>query len=182
MEEQIIIKYVDELINDFLNSPFDDFTTIEFLNESKRFRAEQMKKSQMLDLADQIEIFGLKKKLFKASKGRVFVLDEKGIELKDFGQGYFKFEKSLKSKQLDLYQKIHIGLTTISLIGVFIFGYLNYSLNQDKSDLTNQNNLLKTDIVHYKDSLNAYRVKALLKTSKNEHDSSQTKNYPDVNN
>ena len=65
MDEKIVIKYVDELVNDFLNSPFQDFTTNEFLNESQRFRTENMKKSERMDLEDSIMDFGLKKKLLK---------------------------------------------------------------------------------------------------------------------
>lgn len=182
MDEKIVIKYVDELVNDFLNSPFQDFTTNEFLDFSKRFRTENMKKSERMDLEDSIMDFGLKKKLFKVVEGRILMLDEKGIELKDFGKGYLAFEKSLKSTPITLYQKIHIGLTIISLLLVFIFGCLNYSLNQDKSDLKDENVQLKSDLVLYKDSLNVCKEKALLKKPTTVSDTVNTKDYPDLNN
>lgn len=107
-------------------------------------------------------------------RGTVMTLTDKGRDKKNGTEPHNRISK---------YQKIHIGLTIISVIGVFIFGYLNYSLNQDKTDLKNQNNLLsyennqlKSDIAHYKDSINAYKEKALLKISKNEHDSLPSKN------
>ena len=112
-----------------------------------------------------------------------FRLTEKGWKFTTFDQ----LEKDSKKTPLTLYQKIHIGLTIISLVFIFIFGYLNYYLNQDKSALTNQNNLLnkennqlKTDFVHYKDSLNEYIKIIRLGTKESLNDSSQTKNYPDV--
>ncbi|MFD1163079.1 hypothetical protein [Hwangdonia seohaensis] len=138
MDEKILIKYVDELVNDFLNSPFQDFTTNEFLNESQRFRTENMKKSERMDLEDSIMDFGLKKKLFKIVEGRILMLDEKGIELKDFGQGYLKFEKSLKSKPLDWYKIVPIILTVV-------FGCLNLYQKSEYSGLKNRFEILKSD-------------------------------------
>ncbi|WP_203259002.1 hypothetical protein [Hyunsoonleella ulvae] len=153
MDEKIIIKYIDELVNDFLGNPFQDFTVEEFLNESMRFRAEQMTKSQKLDLADQIEIFGLKEKLFKKQEGHILLLDEKGIELKSFGKGYLAFKKSLKAKPLDWYRVVPIILT-------IVFGCLNLYQKSEYSGLKNRFETLKKDSDSLKNEYNSLKVKS----------------------
>jgi len=85
-----------------------------------------------------------------------------------------KYLESLKPKPLTLYQWIHIGLTFISLIAVITLGCLNYFLNQDKSYLTKQNTQLNSNIVRYKDSINAYKEKALLEKQKALRDTIQS--------
>ncbi|TJY31607.1 hypothetical protein [Pontimicrobium aquaticum] len=175
MDEKIVIKYVDELVNDFIKDPFQDFTTNEFLDFSKIFRTESMKKSERLDLADEIEIFGIKKKLFKVSQGHILLLDEKGIELKDFKKGYVKFEKSLKKTPLTLYQKIYLSffipLSILALSNRFFPPVSKSDFQELSRDFDSLN--LKFD----------YMKKQVDILSKlNEHDTLQPKNYPDSDN
>ena len=82
-------------------------------------------------------------------------------ELKDFKKGYIKFEKHLKKQPLTLFQKIQLFTTILSISVAVTFGVLNYLLSSQKSELQDQNNLLKTDLVRYKDSLNLYKQKPL---------------------
>ena len=74
------------------------------------------------------------------------------------------------------YQKIHIGLTCVAIISSIFLGSWNILLNSQKSDLKNDNTNLTSDLELCKDSLNTYKVKALSKTNKNEHDSLPSKN------
>jgi len=141
-------------------------------------------KSNELILYSDIRIIGVNNELILQSisklskdhglisvKNQKLSLSEKGLKYKSF-ESYLE---SLKKDPISKYQKIHIGLTTISLIGVFIFGYLNYSLNQDKYDLKDENVQLKSDLVLYKDSLSVYKEKPLSKKPITANDTADTK-------
>ncbi|MCX7552094.1 hypothetical protein [Xanthomarina sp. F2636L] len=117
-------------------------------------------------------------KLIDKNENGSFRLTDKGHKFTTFAQ----LEKDSKNTPLTLYNKIRIGLTVVSLGLVFIFGYLNYSLNQDKTDLDNQNNVLISDLARCTDSLNLHKEKALLKMQKTSSDKEQSNSYLDVKN
>lgn len=91
MDEKIVIKYVDELVNDFIKNPFEEFTVSDFLHDHQRHISERKDLAETHKLEDAIEIFGRKKHIFDVYDGHLLKLSDKGIELKDFGKGYLKF-------------------------------------------------------------------------------------------
>jgi cell division protein FtsB len=114
-----------------------------------------------------------------------FRLTEKGWKFTTFE----KLEKDSKKTPLTLFQKLQITITSLSLITAIILGVLNYSLNQDKSALTNQNNLLnkennllKPQIVQYKDSLNVYKQTILSEKEQTVNSTLHPKNFGDLKN
>jgi len=130
---------------------------------------------KLIDL-DHVKIDKARNKLIK--EYRLIDVEAQRLSISLEGEKHNSFDsclKSLKKEPVSLYQKIHIGLTITSLLLVFIFGYLNYSLNQDKSDLKEQNVQLKSDLVLYKDSLSLYKEKPLLKKPITVNDTVNTK-------
>lgn len=110
-------------------------------------------------------------------------LSEKGLKHKSF-ESYLK---SLKKDPISTHRKRQLILTILSILTAIIFGILNYlsnkradSLASEKSVLTDDYNLLKSDFVRYKDSVIKQNIKTVKTTLRNEPDISQTKNPNDL--
>lgn len=175
MDEKIIIKYLDLVINN-LDNPFDEFNVLEFLFNDKEHLDKCKNRSETYAFEKALTEFALVKKIFIKFDGHHwFKLTDKGIELKYFKKGYVEFEKHLKKQPLTLFQKIQLFTTILSISVAVTFGVLNYLLSSQKSELQDQNNLLKNDLVRYKDSISAYKQKALLEKLKTLHDTTQSK-------
>ncbi|MFA9194179.1 hypothetical protein AAGV33_07150 [Flavobacterium sp. FBOR7N2.3] len=95
--------------------------------------------------------------LLERTSKESFRLTEKGWRFTTFA----KLEK--ESKKLSLFQIMQLSITALSVITAIIFGLLNYFSNLEKADLKEQNFLLKSDIVLYKDSINSYKKQVISK-------------------
>ena len=91
-----------------------------------------------------------------------------------------KYLESLKPKPLTLFQKIQLFTTILSICVAVTFGILNYLLSLEKSELKDENFLLESDIVRYKDSINLYKQRALSKKLLIDQNTSQPKNLTDL--
>jgi hypothetical protein len=175
MNEKIIIKYLDKLVNEYIKDHFDEFMVIDFLKEDKEHLSERKDQAQSYKLADEIESFGLINEVFKVYEGHILNLDKKGRNLKDFKKGFVKFEKSLKRKPLDLYRAIPIGLS-------IIFFVLNFYQKNNYDNLKNQYDSLKTEHDSCKQKLSDLNNKTIEYKDKSLSATSQPKNPSDQKN
>lgn len=91
-----------------------------------------------------IESFGKTYGLFEntLNSDEWFKLTPKGIDLKEYGKGFNKFEKKLK-RNIDWYKIIGIILTFVFGCSTIYFSILSYDLKESQSDVTIQNESLK---------------------------------------
>lgn len=108
------------------------------------------------------------------------------ISLSKEGEKHDTFELYLKSLKKDpnkTHRTRQLIITSLSLLTAIIFGTLNFlsnkkidSLESDKSVQTENYNLLESEFVHYKDSVNKHNTKTGKTTLNSELDTLQTKN------
>ncbi len=143
INEKEVIKYIDIIIND-LENPFDEFTVFSFLEENKEHLSKRKDIAETYNLEDTIINFGLTKKLLKKTEGRILVLDDRGIKLKDFKKGYLKFEKKSKSTPFTKYQKIYLPIIIISFLFAVFKHFQSQSIKINNEELIIERDSLKT--------------------------------------
>lgn len=67
--------------------------------------------------------------------------------------------ESLNEPRLTKYQKIYLPFFIISILSAILLGWLNYLSNKKIDFLNNEYNLLKSEYVRYKDSVNKQNKK-----------------------
>lgn len=173
MDDKGIIKYIDLIIKDI-----DNFSCFSVDNIIRKHLDNEQKKDKRIysNLIEKIVLFGDNNDLFvtKNTLGES-ELTERGKRLKLSNKSFINFKKSLKSKPLDLYQKIYLTFfICFGLLGL----YKTFFPSVSKSDFQN----LKTDF----DSLNTRFDSIVKSTSKPTLeqliDTSQTKNPSDKKN
>ena|SRR5690606_4506964 len=173
MNDKEIIKHIDLIIKDI--NDFDYFSIDNIVRENLK-PEEKNKKEHFSNLIEKIVLFGQNNDLFVLrNKSGWFKLTDKGKRLKLSKKSFINFEKSLKSKPLDLYQKIYLTFfICFGLLGL----YKTFFPSVSKSDFHN----LKTDF----DSLNT-RFDSIVKltskpTLEQLNDTSETKTPSDKKN
>lgn len=111
-------------------------------------------------------------------KNQKLSLSEKGLKHESF-ESYLK---SLKKEPIPRYQKIYLPLFIIFGFSAMILGILNHLSNKEVDFQKEKYNLLESDFVRYKDSVNEQNTKTVKSTSELLNDTSQTNNYPDADN
>jgi hypothetical protein len=182
MTENEKIEYFKILLSNISDiGSFNISTCLPEANVWGTINLEKEQRNKQERLNNALKNFGIAHKYFEKGESISYKLTEKGIKAKELG-GHLEYKKHSENKPLTLFQKLQLTITIFSLIIAVTFGVLNYLLSREKVDLINENNLLKNDIVHYKDSLNSNKEKTLLKLRENLIDTIQTKSYPDLNN
>lgn len=124
------------------------------------------------------------RRILKALRDEKYIMYFERVKEFNKGNSFFakiefkglKYLESIKPKPLTLFQKIQLFTTILSISVAVTFGVLNYLLSAQKSELQDQNNLLNSEIVRYKDSINLYKQKALPKKQSTDHNTPQPKN------
>ncbi|MDD7913795.1 hypothetical protein [Polaribacter ponticola] len=160
MEYKDKVKYLDIVIKNIENTEMFDVDNI-------LYKLPELKETYK-DISYSIRSFGVKNNLFSkiiATKGSSwYKLTTKGENLKEFKKGFIKFEKSLTKIPLTLYQKIHLPITIISLLGTLTFSYFTFDYKGKNNNLINEKIILKDSINKLKLKIELYKVLSLKDT------------------
>ena len=117
ISEKTTKKYFDIVINE-LDDPLG-FCINNILIDNKHLKFDSSEQQDLFfKIVESIEKFGLTYRFFKKiGENGWYELTDKGIELRDFKQGYEKFIKKSKSQPLTRYQIIY--LTFFICFGLF---------------------------------------------------------------
>jgi hypothetical protein len=169
------IKVLDIVIDDIDNVSY--FSIKEILARHREYNEREQGY-----LFVEIESLGKSYNLFEFIENSrdLYKLTPKGIDLKEFGKGFNAFEKKLKSKPLDLYQKIYLPFFILfGLFGIYKVFQPSVSVS-DFQKLNTDFGILKSDFdsltVRF-DSLILENVKKTPPKTELPNDTSQTKNY-----
>lgn len=150
MEYKEKVKYLDFLIENIENAEMFDIYTVFYKNT-------KLEHSEINSIVFNLESFGYKSNLFE-KMGDNKRLTPKGEKLKSFKKGFEKFEKSLTKTPLTLYQKIHLPITIISLLGTFTFSYLTLNYKGKNDTLIKREIILKDSISKLKSKIELHKV------------------------
>lgn len=161
IDDKVIIKYFDILINDIKDKDF--FSVNNTLIDNNRVNINtKSEKEYFFKLVDKLKKFGERYEYLEtlnAKTNSFFKLTNKGLQLKEFKKGHLKFDKSLKKQKLTLFEKLSICFIIISGGFALWQQFAKDELKNDYKNLKFQYDSLKVQLDSCKSVSHLYKYR-----------------------